>query len=187
MTDISKNILGISPPWYTFANKLKNTYGVSNLVQVNDLIEAQSGNYYLIINAFEDDVAYALRQILPLNIIMGNITVNLVIFNTKGAIVKLARRKYNVEEIDNLFNTALKGNPLFIKTVTANKRIFVVIAKEIVQFFNNDISDLCSNLNEVAAKVFDEITTTEFESIKVGFSTYDPNCRLIKGEDLAEQ
>lgn len=191
MNDISNNTdFKLSPPWYTFANKVKNTYGLSDLIQVNDLINLGS-TQILVINTFNNEVAYALRQILPLTVKMGNIEINLVIFDCNGQIVPLVRGEYTSEEVSELFNEALKGNPLFIKTILTDGLldnsskaligdVVVVIAKEVIQFFNDDISELCNNFNDVAANVFKEITRNEFEPNKVGFSTYDPNCKYKK-------
>lgn len=189
MKDISDTIVGVLPPWYTLANKIKYTYGLSDLVQVNDLIGI-CNQYVLVINVFNNLVAQSLRQILPETVVMGNIIVNIVIFNNDGMIMITNKEEYTPETLGALFNIALTGNPLF-KNVVITKGLItdnisplvgdvvVVIDKEVVQFYNDDISDLCSNFNEVASKVFAEITNPEYEcDLKVGFSTYDPNCKL---------
>ena len=57
----------------------------------------------------------------------------------------------------------------------------VIINKAIVQFYNDDISDLCRNYNEVAAKVFKEITNKDFgENLVVGFTTKSETCHKME-------
>ncbi|MDO5517754.1 MAG: hypothetical protein Q4F66_09370 [Clostridium sp.] len=189
MKDISNNLVGITPPWYTLANKIKYTYGLSDLVQVNDLIDI-CNQYVLVINVFDNLVAQSLRQVLPETVVMGNIIINIVIFNNNGAEMTISNEEYTPETLSGLFNTALTGNPLFKNVVITDGLltdaisdlvgdVVVVIDKAVVQFYNDDISELCSNFNEVASKVFAAITTENYEGdLKVGFSTYDPDCQL---------
>lgn len=189
---MSETNIKLSPPWYIYANKVKYTYGQSDLIQVNDLIECGS-SYLLIINAFDSDVALALRQILPTTITMGNIKLNIVIFDSLGKAVNVIdTSSFSPQNIAQLFDSALQSNPLFIGTVVTDEilssansslvgDVVIVIDKSIVQFFNDDISDLCQNYNEVASKVFKEISQSSFgNDLRANFSTYDDQCQYVQ-------
>ena len=74
MDDIENtSIVGMSPPWYIFANKIKHTYGCSRLIKINDLISI-CGVYIMVINVSDDETAFALRQVLPVSVKFGNVT-----------------------------------------------------------------------------------------------------------------
>jgi hypothetical protein len=181
----------LSPPWYTFANEIKYTYGLSPYITVNDL-EGEGDKYTLTIKVDNSDIATALRNVLPPIRKIGNITIDIVVLNSRDRVVPVTNKTYTPQTLAQTFCTALYKNPLFIGTVLTAKKIpppmqstigdvVIVIKKSVVQFFNDDISDLCSNYNEVAAKVFSLVTKLNYRpNLRISFSTYDPNCPLQK-------
>lgn len=106
----------LSPPWYTFANQIKYTYGLSRYIKVNDLI-ATADSYTLIINVCNDLIATALAAVLPATQDFGGVVVTIVIFNSTGAIVPAPSIDYTPETLADTFCLALYSNPLFIGTV----------------------------------------------------------------------
>ncbi|TYQ13028.1 UNVERIFIED_CONTAM: hypothetical protein Cloal_4077 [Acetivibrio alkalicellulosi] len=181
----------VSPPWYTFANQINYTYGRSPYVKVRELKELKNGNYVLNIYVKNKVIAYAVRQVLPLKEAYGNIEVYIKVYDPSRKEVKIAKQVvYTDKKLAKLFCVALYKNPLFVGAVlTGGKvpqfidfpQVAIVIKKAVVQFFNDDISDLCSNYNEVAAKVFEEVTTLRYPVRKeVTFTTQDKKCGLQK-------
>ncbi|MGL5150810.1 MAG: hypothetical protein ACRC7N_09605 [Clostridium sp.] len=180
----------LSPPWYTFANQVKYTYGCCNLVRVNDLIPVEGGDYLLVINVCDNTIANALRQLLPETVSFGGVIVTITIFNACGQVVNVSNQAYTPQTLAKLICTALKCNPLFGGCVlTAGKippvgsigDVAIIIDKAVVQFYNDDISDLCNNYNEVASKVFEEITNLKYpDNLTISFTTYDCDCALQK-------
>lgn len=176
-------LVSLSPPWYTFANEVKYTYGMSRCVQVNNLVEVD-GEYHLTINAYDDCIAEALRQVLPLTKDFGNIDVDITIFNSKGEVVPVINQVYTRETLAELYCRALTCNPFFRGVVlkpdvlpSTVGDVIVIIDKKVIQFYDDDISDLCANFNEVAAKVFKDVSNILFETdLTVNFSTYDERC-----------
>ena len=182
----------LSPPWYTFANEIKYTYGLSPYITVNDL-EDEGDKYTLTIEVnYNNDIATALRNVLPLTHQIGNITIDIVVFNSGDKVVPVTNKAYTPQTLAQTFCTALYKNPLFIGTVLTENKIspfvqstigdvVIVIKKSVVQFFNDDISDLCSNYNEVAARVFGLVTNLNYHPhLRISFSSNDPDCLLQK-------
>ena len=144
----------------------------------------------MVINVSDDETAFALRQVLPVSVEFGNVTLNIMVFNSKGFQVSVAEISYTPQTLAELFCTALKYNSLFEGAVLTEGKVpyvhsvgdvVLVIEKEVVQFFDDDLSELCNNFNGVAANVFKEVTVREYSpDLTVGFSTADPNCRLQK-------
>lgn len=179
----------LSPPWYTFANEIKYTYGLSPYITVNDL-EDEGDKYTLTIEVANNDIATALRNVLPLTHTIGNITIDIVVLNSRDKVVPVTNKAYTPQTLAQTFCTALYKNPLFIGTVLTAEKIplsmqstigdvVIVIRKSVVQFFNDDISDLCSNYNEVAARVFSLVTNLNYRPhLRASFSTFDPDCLL---------
>lgn len=177
----------LSPPWFTFANEIKFTYGLSNYIEVNDLI-ANGANYDLIINVCNDSIAKSLRAILPLSKDFGGVLVNVIVLNSRGIVVPVENIAYTSKTLAETFCNALYSNPLFVGTVipvlppivqATVGDVVIIIKPCVIQFYDDNISDLCSNFNEVASKVFTDVTTLEYAvNLKVSFSTYDKDCPL---------
>ena len=176
----------MSPPWFTFANEIKYTYGLSKYINVNDLVQ-NGGNYDLNIYVCVDWIATALRAILPQNQDFGGILVNIIIFDSQGVIVPISNTVYTPQTLAETFCNALYSNPLFVGTVLPLAvppivgNVVIIIKPYVIQFYNDDISDLCSNFNGVASQVFTQVTNLEYPTnLTISFSTYDKDCALQK-------
>lgn len=185
--------VNLEAPWLSFAKKIKYTYGLGEHITVNDLIKNGDG-YTLTISVRDDSVAAALEVVLPKTQNFGGVVIAIVIFNSTGNIVPETRTdyEYTPETLANIFKIALSSNPLFIGSVLTEGKlseitlgnigdVVIIIKREIVLFSNDDISDLCGNFTEVAAKVFQEFTQlTYLPKVKISFSTHDEKCELQK-------
>lgn len=184
-------IVNLSPPWETYASKIRYTYGLSEYIQVNNLVQT-GDSYTLVINVCNDDIAQALRQVLPTVVEFGNVNMNIIIFNSEFEGVDVQPIEYTPETLAETFCRALYSNPLFVGAVLTEGKIpepivgpigdvVLVIAPCVVQFFDDIINDLCGNYNEVASNVFNEITILEYNpGLTISFSTYDPKCAFQK-------
>lgn len=183
----------LSPPWFIFANEVKYTYGVSPYVNVQDLVQV-GDNYELRIDVCNNHIAEALRQVLPQSMDFGGVIVTVIVYNKFGQVVPVPNIVYTPETLAKTLCTALYGNPLFVGTVLTEGKeppdevdvlgqVVVIIKKCVVQFYSDDISDICSNYNGVAATVFANVTSLAYPpDLKISFSTYDAKC--IKPSDL---
>lgn len=177
----------LSPPWFTFANEIKYTYGMSPYVHVEDLVQV-GNNYELPITVCNNKIATALRQILPLNRDFGGVIVNVIIYTSSKMIVPIENIEYTPETLADTICTALYRNSLFVGTILTEGKfnpeqidilgqVVVIIKKYIIQFYNDDISDICNNYNQIAAIVFSDISNLSYAvDLDISFSTEDSNC-----------
>ncbi|MGL4875765.1 MAG: hypothetical protein ACRC30_14060 [Clostridium sp.] len=178
----------LSPPWYTYANQIKYTYGCSPHICVGTPKEI-NGKYEIDINVDDDSIAKNLRQILPTEKVFGGVVVTIKIFNAEKQEVFQTKNAYkNVEELADVLCNALQCNPFFggivllkDKVIPTDADVVVIIDNCVVQFYNDDISNICRNYTEVAAKVFEEITILKYPiAFTLSFVTYDSECTTLK-------
>ena len=166
--------LKLAAPWTTYYRQIQAIFKEDPEIKV--LYDATEPA----IKIYVDNVlkADALSQLFPTEKVFGNVTLKITIVPSN----KLAG-----QDGRGLIKDAFSGNGAvsFIYEVTdamlSNPMIFVVFKKEVVQFFNDDISSvygLCSTLYETLAKDL-------FDGIKgVFFCTDTDNTRL--GKPLGE-
>ena len=149
--------LKLSPPWFTYCNELKAVFSedpevtVENLDEENFNIKVTVSNNY---QKFE-----ALKKILKTQVYIGNITVNVDIVYDGS--------KDSSEVSIQDFKAAFAGNPKFVDAVTKDIKDptgsivatfpYAIFSKEIVQFYNDDMSDYCANFNGILADVVKDV------------------------------
>ena len=142
--------VNLSSPWVTFYRELDALLGCDPEVKVNYDEEDNS------IKVFVDneEKAEALAELLPAEKTFGNVTVRVSVVPAN----RLGENKAS------LFQKAFEGNPALAFVKTEDKGLYsfgyVVFRKEVVQFFNDDLSDLNGNRStlyqEIAKDVFGE-------------------------------
>ena len=150
-----KNNFHISPPWVTFANKMKALFENDDDIIVNN-IEDNTGNLTLMIEVKNHSKFKALEQLLPESVKFGNVTLFVEVYD-----------EANEDELDYfyLFNTLFSGNRSVQKIAkledhTGAQHVFVVFNPEVKQFFDDNMFDyngLWSGLNQdIAKEVFED-------------------------------
>ena len=156
-----ENPVRLSPPQYTYFNFIKYSIGNDPCVDVLDIEETSDVDYLIPIHVHNYEKAQALATILELHKSIGNFNITIEIYHCDQPVAPIE----NIENINSLlrvFRKALKTNCYFefveaAETFPGLKSIFPVFNKEIIQFFNDDLSDLFANFNGVAADVFREV------------------------------
>lgn len=145
--------VGLLAPWVTLYHKLDELFaGDPKVMVTNSFMENRSTNIKIYVNG--DKKVAALKKLIPDHFQFGNVTANISIIPAN-----------NLEEDDfcQLFRDAFKGNEAVkeIYTVESPLKIratYVIFKKEVVQFFNDDVSDAhgnCSTLyQEIAKDIF---------------------------------
>lgn len=184
----------LSPPWYTLRKKLFYTIGKTPCVYVGEL-EEQSEYQYLIKITVTSCIYQAenLRIILPESYPFGNISVLVKVYYYDQEILPQPISDITPEQLAYILCCALKCNPYVRGAIVLTDKIppieqqilgsvSLVIYPKVIQFYNDDISDLCSNFNDVATDVFASVLNTTYglNSTKLSLSTYDPDCEIQK-------
>lgn len=128
-------MLNISSPWVTYYRKLEALFGEDPDIMVDfEYDENESPVVKLYVTGA--DKAEALAKILPVERTFGNVTVNTIIVPSNREETKA-----------DVFVKAFTGNPAFSYGVTVDNPFvhgvgYVVFRNKVVQFFNDDISDV---------------------------------------------
>jgi hypothetical protein len=125
----------LSPPWYTLWNEIKASIGNDPGVTVNPLVTSQQ------------------PFIVPIQVKNGS-----------GQIVQPVIPS-SPDELVKLTQTALTGNKWFVEVVKkafspmphSPVVVYPVFSKAVIQFYNDDLSDLYNNYNNVVAFVFKDV------------------------------
>ena len=149
-----KNKINLSAPWVTLYRRFEAMFGDDPDIKVEYV--AGDGNDPIIKLYVEgQDKADAITKILPATYEFGGVTVSVVVVPANKA-----------ESKEALFRCAFEGNPAFSYAVTAegiftNPITYVVFKNKVVQFWNDDLSDVNGNettlYEQIAPVVFDPI------------------------------
>lgn len=157
----------ISAPWITFSKEVEQLFKRDPEVKV--LYNDKNKELTLLVTDYEK--TEALKKILPEKKEFGNVAVHL----------KVLYKEY-VKTTEDIFNAAFKGNPAFkytfaFKTDT-NPITYVVFAKEVVQYWNDDMSDP----HGITSTLYQNIANNVFEHDGAIYSTDSDSERNIQKE-----
>ena len=167
--------LNLSPPPYTYFNFLKHSIGNDPCLEVLEMQVMEGGNYLIQIEVEVRSKARALAVILKLHQNIGNENIYIEVLNN-GRIVRPQEDYRTMRDFIKMFECALSTNhyfdrATFIKTISGMPIVFLIFKKEVIQFFNDDLSDLYANFNGVAADVFREVMRSPINGIFINPST----------------
>ena len=146
----------ISPPWYTFYKEVCELFKKDNDVipVYDDKIQT------LTLNVKKYEKAKALKKIIPAKKTCGNVTVTINV-----------DYKENSKPISETYKDAFENNPAFKYVFDfdagTNNITYVVFEKEVVQFWNDDMSDP----HGVTSTLYKNIAEDVFDTDGVIFST----------------
>lgn len=181
---VDKEKVKLSPPVWTLYNQVLSTIGADSDVCIKEMYNIEQ-NYFIDITISENSKARAMATILTPVHEIGNETVYVRVFNGCGKEAQPEELKSSekVKELVRIFKKALASNDLVLKIWNIKDMfppivseyvgdICVEVAKEVIQFYNDDLSDLYNNYNDVAAYTFKKVLKLEYEDgIKVGTTT----------------
>lgn len=155
MTEIRTKL---APPWVTFVNEIKALFGEDPDVGITYDNDEHTVKIYV-----EDEKkASAFDQLLPKTKEFGNVRLKINVIPANG--VSYGYNDLKFDTLDDLFNTAFNKNPVFsfvvsIDCLYSNKITYVVFAKKVVQFFNDNLNDPYGNKNTLYQEIASEILT----------------------------
>jgi hypothetical protein len=157
-SDIERaDTVNLSPPWYTLRNEIAASVGNDPTVIVGKLNTTHLP-YIVPVQASTLEQAAALAVLLRPKFVMGNITVEVQITDKAGDI-PIALPAETPEQLAALVHTAFQQNGWFRQVVVSSPTphraaVYPVFAAGVIQFYNDDLSDLYRNYNNVVATVF---------------------------------
>lgn len=178
----------LSPIWYTLRNQLAYTIGKTPNVEVLELIEGEEGMYHLPIRVTSClTQAEAVRLVVKEEYIFGNIKVITEVSFNDTLITMPDLAITTPEKVIEILKNAFWCNPLYKGAINVTGQlppveqdtvgsVVGVICPVVIQFFNDDISNLCNDYVEVASVVFQEVMNLTYGEFKISFSTYNETC-----------
>ncbi|WP_114746809.1 hypothetical protein [Falsibacillus pallidus] len=166
----------LSAPWVTYQNELKYSIGQDPSVIVGPLIPT-AGNYIIPVTVIGDAKAIALATLLKNPVEFGNVSINVVVINSEQEIVEPVPCPLGAFAIAGLVQQALSDNPYYEDVVVkrqnmgGNNAVYPVFKPEVIQFYNDDISNLCNNFTAVASKVFEDVMKESLCGVSIQYST----------------
>lgn len=173
----------LSPPQYILYNRIVSSIGADETVHIKNIYQ-KSGIYYIDLYPEDEKKARGLSEVLINQYNFGGIKVQIRVFppNENHADITQASENFDpVIATKVLFENALTGNPYFvtIKEVPTNSffpptlgQLAIVYAKQVIQYYSDDISDYYRNSNQVAQDVFQQIMKDKYyDTVRVSVTT----------------
>ena len=137
----------MAPPWVQYANAVNAMFGKDKEVEVvynND----DKTLKLLVENPVKAD---ALQQLLPVQKEFGNVVLKITVIPANKEMTKA-----------QLYQAAFSNNPALrdvvpVEGVFTNPILYVIFAKEVVQYYNDDLSDAHGNRNTLYQEIAKEI------------------------------
>lgn len=149
-----ENLVGLSSPWEIYKKRVYNVFAQDPDVNVvEDDPDTKDGVFSFSIESGNSEKLEAIKKVLKNDIPIGNITIH-INFNDLST--------GDVPTADD-FAKAFNGNPLFDQIVSEDlpdgrTTDYAVFNREIVDYFNDDLSDYCRNGHAIAADIVREIS-----------------------------
>lgn len=152
---MANNTLGLQSPWITTYNKIFAIFGRDeDLVFSNvEKDSTEEGVYSFTITSNNSVKLSAIEKIMKNEFTFGNVTLRVkFIYETENAATITASD----------FKNAFSGNNILSKVETIEtpwkfNRTFVVFGREVIQFYNDDITDFYGNFNGLAEDIAQDI------------------------------
>ena len=168
---------GLSAPWYTFGKMVKALFERDPEIDVHDVAQCdpdEDADFSLVIGVKNHEKFIALDRAMPSKKEWGNVILQIDVLDETDA---------DTDQSVELFKTIFAGNPILrdIKTRTDEAGFswnYCIFEPEVIQFWNDDLSDYSGNWNGLAQDIAEEVFTDKYA---MNFCTAD------KGENTEEQ
>lgn len=158
--------LELSAPVYTYANTVQALFEEDQEIEIEELVKTDiKGEYLLKIKCSNPLKGAALSALLRKEVVFGKLKL-ITEVDTSDA-------KVETKDLLNMLNLVFAGNPLFSQAIDEidsrfkTHKIWCLMQPEILQFYNDDLSDYYRNLN-ISAR--DAAKLVCDDSLKIHFS-----------------
>ena len=150
----------LSPPWTTLENMLHAFFDKDPEITVGPVKIQKDGIRYIIIESTSCEKIDALSALMKSKYQFGNITLEIRFCVANGVLQLSETNDLYGQAIDALVTNAAVVDIKKVKNFVQDEFVVIEFAKEIVQFFNDDLSDFYGNWNgtyiDVAKELFNE-------------------------------
>lgn len=153
----------LETPWNTFQKQVNALFEQDDDIIVNDIepSDREDVNYVMSIEVRDHEKFLALDRVIPKVKRFGNILLEIQIFDEENTLLSSG--------ID-IYKTIFKGNPIVDEVHEALDLYgishgFVIFKPEVVQFFDDDISDINGNWNGLAEDIAREVFEDDMSGV----------------------
>ena len=174
---INKNS-GIQAPWYTLLGYIKAMFGGDPEIVIDETYaKGDDGIYYLTIDVRNWEKFKAIKDTMIQNFNFGNITVKIDL----QCSVNTSESESCIEKLKKVF----EGNHIVkriveVEDVAKVKHGYVIFQPEVIQFYNDDLTDYMGNFNGLAENIARTLFNVDYLT---NFCTAD----LRENEENAEE
>lgn len=155
---MSNKYFKLEAPWDTFAKKLKALFEKDTAIKVGDIssIDDESGvNYNIDIEVYKHDKYLALCKVMPRRVTFGNVTMSITLYDEENG-------AGHDEKPYEIFKKIFEGNDLVkdvlvVPDFTGTEHCYIRFKPEVIQFFDDDISDYNGNWSGLAQNIANEV------------------------------
>lgn len=141
--------LKIEAPWQTYGKELKALFAMDKEIDVSEVYEAENADFDFVVDVsvLNHEKFVALDRALVKRVTFGNVTLHVNLFDMEN------------ESVDvDIFKTIFDGNPIVQdivtkRDVTGTDWHYICFKPEVVQFFDDDMSDVNGNRTELAEDI----------------------------------
>lgn len=166
MENIKEENVAISSPWMTYYKKLVALFSDDPELEVKWNEDEKS----IVIESTNTFKIMALEKLLDPTVTFGNVTIT----------VKCLVKDGSEESVAAIFRTAFAGNPhisevIEEETMGCIEQTFVLFKPEVIQFFNDDLTDFHGNWNGLSEDIMRDVINKNLrvnigtDKIKQGF------------------
>jgi hypothetical protein len=150
--------VALEAPWATWCKELKALFDRDDDITVSEIYEPENGldtDYAVAVMVRKHEKFLALDRLLPRMKMFGNVSLGIDLYDEENKEVDVA----------GLFKTLFAGNPILDSVQTSPDPAgvewsYVVFKPEVIQFFDDDLTDINGNWNglaeELALDIFGE-------------------------------
>ncbi len=156
--------LNLEAPWYTFRKKVNALFERDPDIRVGEVYKPEDGStdYAFDLEVKNHEKFLALDRVLPKVQNFGNITLRIVLFDEENSLGE--------DDRVELYRTIFEGNGIVEDVVDTMdfagiRHGFVCFKPQVVQFFDDDTSDLNGNWSGLAMDIAREIFEKECPGI----------------------
>lgn len=148
------NNLTLSSPWETYRRKLAAFFELDEQVTVGEVVDIDGGKTVTVSVASREKAA-ALEKVLKKRVEFGNVVLTVIVSDVSGE-----------ETLTDMLKAAFAYNETVRRVMsgtdhTGTEHVFVICEPDVIQFFNDDLSDYLGNFNALAADVARELFDVE--------------------------